>query len=40
MAKYSKSNLEKLNKSHKNIFKSSGCMILSEEKIQNIIDKH
>lgn len=36
MGKYTKKDLEKLNKSYKKIFKTSGCRILSNEEIQNI----
>ena len=38
MAKLTKKDLEKLNKSYKKIFKESGCRILSEDEIQNIND--
>ena len=38
MPKLMKKYLEKLNKSYKNIFKTSGCRILSTEEIQNIND--
>ena len=38
MAKYTKQVLEKLNKSDKKIFKTSGCRILSNEEMQNIND--
>ena len=35
---YSKKDLEKLNKSDKKIFKTSGCRILSDEEMINIKD--
>ena len=38
MAKYTKKNLEKLNKSYKKTFKESGCRILSNEEMENIND--
>lgn len=38
MAKLTKKNLEKLNKHYKEIFKTSGCRILSTDEIQNIND--
>ena len=38
MAKYTQSELEKLNKSYKQIFKTSGCRLLSNEEMQNISD--
>lgn len=38
MAKYTKKNLEKLNKHYKKIFKTSGCRILSNDEMQNIKD--
>lgn len=36
MAKYTKKDIEKLNKFYKKIFKSSGCRILSNEEMTNI----
>lgn len=38
MAKYTKKNLEELNKSYKKIFKTDGCKILSNQEMQNIND--
>lgn len=38
MTKYTKKDLEKLNKSYKKIFKTSGCKILSDDEMQNIND--
>ena len=38
MPKYSSSELKKINKDHKKIFKESGCRLLSNDEMQNVSD--